>query len=189
MSEESRPRVTGYFVEPDEYGAPLLLAIGRAVWGVAALEKTLQLELALILCERAAASSDAQSDSFAKRLSRVEDLTAGQARHELRLLGLPTDLDERIDGAAKRRNQLVHHIVEDPQLVRAIATGEGMDAEVKRVERLALDCGELAVELHDFAVAKLEGILEDPRERAQVEAAQAAADLDWPISPPDYPEA
>jgi hypothetical protein len=47
-----RPRVTGWFVEPDERAVPLLLAIGNVVWAAAGLEKSLLLELTRLRGER-----------------------------------------------------------------------------------------------------------------------------------------
>ena len=183
---------------------PLLLAIGGAVVAVAGLEKALQLELVRIYFERAVAAADAPPGELAKEIARVERLTAGEARHELRKLGLPADLDRRIDDVVTRRNQLVHRILEDPELVRAVASGEGIDAAVQRIEQLALDCGELAVELHRFAGGKLEARLgrsqqellvlvqsldpatiTDPRDRRQLEAIIAMGAVDFSSPPSD----
>jgi hypothetical protein len=149
-----RPRVAGYFAEPDEKAAPLLHAIGRAVWAIGALEKALLLEYARLQAESAGLGPE-----IARELSRLERLSAGALREELQKFNLPGDLDERIDSAIQRRNRLIHHHFEDPELVRAVATGEGLADVVERVDRLALDCGELAVELYSVAAPRLEEVL------------------------------
>jgi hypothetical protein len=203
VSDEPRPRTTGYFVEPDERSTPLLIALGHLVWGAAGLEKTLQLELARLHFERAVSAENPESYGLEKELAGLERLTGGQVRIKLSAFGLPADLDARISDAIDRRNALVHRPMEDVELVRAITSGEGMDVVVERVQRLALDCGELAVELELFARGKLEAMLgksgaevleivqsldpsqiEDPRSRVQVEAVQAAGDLELPPAAP-----
>lgn len=190
MSGE-RPRVTAGLDEPDEGAARLFLAVGRAVLAVAGLEQNLRFEIARLLIERNSAASVAQSAELDKELARIGELTGGQLLRELRRLDLPADLDERLGDAIDRRNEIVHHLIEDPEVIRAMA-GDGMDAVVKRIERLALDCAELAVELCIFAAPKLEARLgksqaelfeilktrdpktiEDPREKRQLEAIQA----------------
>jgi hypothetical protein len=195
---EPRPRVTGWFEEPDEAAAPLLRAMGRLVWGAAALEKALMLELARLRAEREARLPAEQE------LSRLEHLPARPLLNELRKLDLPGDLDQRISDAIDRRNQLVHHPTEDPEMVRAIVHGEGVDAVLKRVEQLAIDCGELAVELQIVAAARLEAMLgmsqaqmlevlrsvdlaaiEDPAMRRQLEAVRALGAVELPLLPPD----
>lgn len=198
MSEEHpRVRASGRFVEADEGSTPLLIALGHLVLGAAALEKSLHLELSRVHVERARSAEDPESYGLEEELAAVERSTSSQARKALRELGLPSDLDARILDAVRRRNALLHRLMEDAELVKAVATGEGMDAVVERVNRLALDCGELAVELEEFARGKLEAVLgkseaelfevvkardpgtiEDPRERRQVEAIQALGDLE-----------
>jgi hypothetical protein len=195
--DDPRPRVTGFFVEPDEAGTPLAIAIGRAVVAAAALEKTLQLELARLLYIEHAGSGTEPDSTLAHDLSRLDNFTAGRLLKELRRLGLPTDLDKRIGDAVRRRNDVVHRTFEDPELARA-TTGRGnVDLVVDRIERLALDCGELAVELEMFAIPKLRELtgkshvdlidlvkavdastITDPRERKQLEAVQAFAELE-----------
>jgi hypothetical protein len=85
--------------------------------------------------------------------------------------------------------------VEIPAIASALR-GE-ITGAVEWVERLALDCGELAVEFHLFSVGKLESMtgksprqmidvvhaidpttIEDPRMRRQVEAIRELGDLD-----------
>lgn len=188
---KSRPRVTGYFIEPDEEATPLLVAMGRAVWAAAGLEKGLLLEIARLRAER-----EGLSPEFGDMLSRLENLPAGALHKALRALDLPKDLDVRIADAIDRRNQIVHHPVENPEMMRAVATGEGIDAVVERINELALDCGELAVELQIVASDRLGAMLGSPAEmfemlracdldaikdsrmRKQIEAIRAAGDFD-----------
>lgn len=179
-------------MEPDEEGAPLSVAIGRAVVGAAALEAALTLEAARLLHAEHARSGDDTDSTLPKELSRLDKLPAGELLKRLRKLGLPGELDKRIDDVIRRRNDLVHRPFEDPELARAVAGRGNVNDVVKRIERLALDCGELAVELEIFAIPKLleltgqspEALIElikavdpstisDPRERRQLQAIQA----------------
>jgi class 3 adenylate cyclase len=163
------------------------------VWGAAVLEKTLHLELARVHYERAEASGDPAGYGLDDILVATEQLTGGQARSQLEVLGLPADLNARIRDAIERRNAILHRPLEDADLARAVGTGEGIEAVVERIERLALDCGELGVELERFAGDKLAAMLglsreqmaqmvttldpatiPDERMRAQVEAVQAS---------------
>jgi hypothetical protein len=126
-------------------------------------------------------------------LTETEQLTSGQARSQLEGLGLPENLNARIRSAVARRNALLHRPLEDAELARAIGTGEGLDEVVERIERLAIDCGELGVELERFAgdgltdmlgisreeiaqfVAGLDvSTVKDPQMRAQLEAIKAS---------------
>jgi hypothetical protein len=192
---EQRPRVTGFFVEPDEEGIPLSMAIGRAVVGAAALESALRLEAARLLHLKHAAREDASDSTLLKELAGLDELTAGGLLRKLKELGMPADLKPRIKDAIDRRNDLVHRTFEDPELARAITKKESVEAVVQRIERLALDCGELAVELEMFAIPKalkltgrsLEEVvvlvtaqdprtITDPRERKQLEAVLALAE-------------
>lgn len=198
FGDGARPRARGSFIACDEPSTSLLIALGHLVVGAAGLEKTLQLELARVHYERANTAADPASYGLEKRLTAVERLTGGQARHALRELGLPANLDARIRHAVDRRNALLHRPMEDVQLIKAVTTGVGVEAVADRVNRLALDCGELAVELEAFARRKVEAtsgksraeifemvrgldpqMIEDPHMRQQVEAVQAAGALDW----------
>ena len=132
-----------------------------------------------------------------KAIAITHKLTGGQLLSELRSHDLPSDLADRIGDAIHRRNQLVHHTYEDPRLAKVVGDGEGMKAVVQRVERFALDCAELAVELQLFAVPRLEAMFGtsraemiemvrsiDPstvdgrRDREQLNALQTFADLE-----------
>jgi hypothetical protein len=188
-------RVHGSFVEPDERAAPLLHAIGRVVWAAAALEKVLLMEIVRLRHKRDGVFPPEVE------LAKLELATAGQLLNQLRDLLLPDDLVKRIEAAIEGRNRLIHHPLENPEMVRAIASGEGVAAVLEKIDRLALDCGELAVELHTVAAARLEVMLgtsreellamlnavdletiEDPRLRDQLEAVRAFGDL---YPPPD----
>ena len=184
--------MTGHFIESDGDVEPLLRAIGRAVWGIGGLEKSLLLEYARLAVER-----DGLSPELGEELTRLEGLPSGAVLNEVRKFDLPGDLDGRISDAIARRNRLLHHQFEDPELVRAVVSGEGIDAVVERVNRLALDCGELAVELYVVASPRLEAALgmsrgeivealksidpeavADPVERQQFEAILALGEVD-----------
>lgn len=186
----------GWF-EPDEATVPFFTSVGRAVAGAAALEKALQFELARLLHAEHQRSDDAESASLQKELSKLDRKTAGQLLDELQKLGLPGDLSQRIRTAVDRRNDLVHRFYEDPELARATAGGADLKRVIERVDRLALDCAELAVELEMFAwprVQELTGMslaemvelvisidpsnITDPRERKQLEAVQAFAKIE-----------
>ncbi len=203
--EQRRPRAWGWFEPADETVAPLLVALGRLVWGAAALEKMLHLELARVHYERAEASGDPAGYRLRDILVATEQLTGGQARSQLEVLGLPANLNARIRDAIGRRNALLHRPFEDADLARAVGTGEGIEAVVERIERLALDCGELGVELERFAGDKLAAVLgisrkqmaqmvatldpatiPDEQMRAQIEAVQASG-ID--LSQHPYPRA
>ena len=86
-------------------------------------------------------------------------MTAGGLLDELRALDLSTELHERIRDAIDRRKNLVHRTFEDPEPAKAINGGLSFDAVVERINRLAIDCGELAVELEAYAIPKLEKLL------------------------------
>lgn len=74
----------------------------------------------------------------------------------LRKLDIPADLEARIDEVIRRRNRIVHHMFETPEIVMPVVSGEGLDAAVKQIEQVALDCGSIGVELYAVAGAALE---------------------------------
>ena len=101
-----------------------------------------------------------------------------------------------------RRNELVHNLSGDPEVIMAAADGTGMQAVVTRIEQIALDAGVLAVELHTVAVPKLEEKwgsrdslaekikaidpeqVKDPRARRQIGAVRALGDSDLDLRDP-----
>lgn len=189
---DPRPRVSGTFVEPDEEGSRLFVAIGRAVVGAGALEAALRVEAARLLYTRYATGNPTSGSTLGQELRRLDKLPAGGLFNVLQNLGVPKDLDRRIKDAIDRRNELVHHTFEDPELARAINDAGNIDTVIERIDRLALDCGELAIELQMFSVPKLFELtgrsptevvdlvtdvdpttVTDPRDRKQLEAVQA----------------
>jgi hypothetical protein len=144
-------------------------------------EKTLHLEVARVHYERAQASDDPAGYGLDTVLVATEQLTGGQARSQLETLGLPAELNARIRRAIEQRNAVLHRPLEDADLARAIGTGEGIEKAVKRIERIALDCGELSVELERFAGDRLAAMLGISREQM----AQVVAALD-PATIPDH---
>jgi hypothetical protein len=159
MNNDQRPQGTGYFEEPTENALPLMVALGQLVLAAAVLEKTLHLELVRLHYERAHASGDPEKYGLEQALVATERLTSGQARAELEALGLPEALNARIRSAVKRRNALLHRPLEDLEFARAIGTGEDIDKVVSRIERLAIDCGELGVEIERYAGDRLTGVI------------------------------
>jgi double-stranded uracil-DNA glycosylase len=179
--------------------------LGRAVLGAAALEFNLRLELARLLIAARDDEEVASDERLGKRLAEISTLTAGRLRGQLRDRGLPPDLDRRIDDVVSRRNRVVHHLFEDPRLVRAARDDEAEDEAVAYLEELALDCAGLSLELQAFAIPRIEARLgasgaqlldvvlsadptriEGRAEREQLEAIQSladAADRDELLSP------
>jgi double-stranded uracil-DNA glycosylase len=196
---EVQPSVAAYLAEYDEYGNRFLLALGRAVLGAAALENALRLELAHLLLAAQASGEAIDGKELGEQMTELEILTAGQLLRRLRERGLPQDLERRIDDAVSRRNQLVHHLFEDPRLVRAATQVEAEDEGVAHLQALALDCAGLSLELQTFALLKIEALtgaskeelvshvlsldpagIEGRGERERLEAIQSLGDAaDW----------
>jgi hypothetical protein len=196
LSFDDLPTVTAYFeAGQDERIDPLLRAIGRLVWGANLLETVLLL-LVLHLREERDGQYPA-GDEFA----RLEEASAGRLLGLLRDLHIPADLEGRIDEVIDRRNEVVHRMFEMPEMVAAVAGGEGMDAAVQQIEQVALDCGRVGVELFTVAGATLEAkmgktpaelaellaqvpleAVEDARSRRQLESIRAldGVDLTFP---------
>lgn len=199
-NDQARPSVAAYFADLDEAATSLFTALGQVVVAVAALESNLRLELARLLLTSEPRQDAVSDETLGKQKGRLESLTAGQLLAQLRIRGLPEDLERRIDDTISRRNRLVHHLFEDPQLVRAMAGTEESVEAIGKLQQLALDCAALSVELQLFALPKIEASigtpkeelvnsilsldparLEDQTERGQVEAIQALADaVGWP---------
>jgi hypothetical protein len=74
---DPRPRVTGWFLDPEEISVPLLVAIGRFVFTAAGLETALQLELLRLLWAQLGAATDDPSVAFAAATSGLGRLPAG----------------------------------------------------------------------------------------------------------------
>jgi hypothetical protein len=192
LSFDDLPNVTGWFEAVQDEGADSLMrAIGRLVLGANLLETVLRLLVAQLREER-----DGQypaEDEFA----RLEEASAGRLLGLLRGLDIPAGLEGRIGEAIGRRNEVVHHMYEMPEMVAAVASGEGMEAVVAQIEQVALDCGTIAVELFTVAgpaleakmgktpaelVELLSGIdleaVEDARSRRQLESIRAMSGVD-----------
>jgi hypothetical protein len=133
---------------------PLIQAIGRAVLAAAALEKVLVIDIISRHAER-----EGLSEHLDAQLSALESRSAGKLLGTLRELGIPGELAGRIDAVILRRNQVVHHFMEDPDVLRAFATGEGLDEVVERTDRLAADCQSIVNELGGPAFAGVEAAL------------------------------
>jgi hypothetical protein len=139
--------------------APLLLSIGRAVLGAAALEKVLLVEIA-----RRHADRDGFTADLDEALSRLERRPAGALLRELERLDLDDGIAARISELIERRNRLVHGFMEDSDVIEAIERGTTASL-VERVDRLAIDCQLLLNELTPTAFGGLERIFGVPLER------------------------
>ena len=69
--------------------------------------------------------------------------TAGRLLNLLKGYGIPADLAERVDDVVKRRNLLVQHPLEDPQILAALTRGEGATEVAAEILVLAEDCDRL----------------------------------------------
>jgi len=190
-----RPEVTASFDnDQDDRLDPVFRAIGRVVLAAGGLEKQMLLELTHVRHGR-----DGQFPTE-RELMKLENMPAGYLLKELRKLDLPEDLCLRIDDAIDRRNELVHHLMEDPDIVRAVAGLDEIDATVSRIDQLALDCAALAVELYIVAGAGVESVIgkspteqltvlgtvdpatiDDPRSRRQLETVRALGEVDFTL--------
>lgn len=198
-SGEARPSVAAYFAELDEPATPFSTALGQVIVAAAALEGNLRLELARLLFAAHAGQEVTGSKTLGEEVAELETMTAGQLLGHLREQGLPKELERRIDDAVSRRNRLVHHLFEDPQLVKAMATTGASDDAIGNLQLLALDCAALSVELQHFALPRIEASMgtskeelldfvlsldptqtQQQAERKQVEAIQALGSAaDW----------
>jgi hypothetical protein len=195
LSFDDLPTVTAWFeVGQDERVDPLLRAIGRLVWGANLLETVLLL-LVLQLREERDGQYPAEEE-----FARLEEASAGKLLGLLRNLHIPADLEGRIDEVIDRRNEVVHHMFEMPEVVAAVVSDEGMDAAVKQIEQVALDCGGIGVALFTLAegalktkmgktpaelVEMLAGIdletVKDARSRRQLESIRALDGMDFTL--------
>lgn len=198
-SDDTRPSVAAYLTELDEPAIPLLTALGQVIVAVAALEGNLRLELARLLFAAQTERKVAEGKTVGEQVAELETLTAGRVLGRLREQGFPEDLERRIDEVISRRNRLVHHLFEDPQLVKAVAGNDASDDAVGKLQQLALDCAALSVELQLFALPKIEASIgasreelldlvlsldpaqiQQPAEREQVEAIHALGSVAEP---------
>lgn len=131
---------------------PLLLSIGRAVLGAAALEKMLMVEIAKRRADREGLVTELAED-----LSLLERRPAGALLRTLERLGIDDDIAERISELIDRRNRLVHGFMEDSRVMAALESGDTTPL-VDRVDRIALDCQSLVDEFAPAAFAGIERI-------------------------------
>ena len=148
---EERPRVSAQFVS-DEPWERLQAAIGRAVISAAALESSLQLEVARQIWEDVGDPEGTQTRRT--KILALGGMTAGQLLRELRALDLPEEVERRIADAIARRNRLVHRMF-DGQDAHDASAERDYDHAVKSVDQLARDCASLAGELHLFAMRRI----------------------------------
>ena len=132
MVEDSQPGPI------DEQAKPIALAIGRAVLGAATLEMLMRVHIAQLRVAQIGMPPE-----LSPELSALERLTAGQLLARLRDLDLPGELAERIAAVIDRRNDLIHHPLEDQQLMVAGFTGVDVDAVAARIDQIALDCQQI----------------------------------------------
>jgi hypothetical protein len=192
LSFDDLPTVTAWFEAGQDEGVDALLrAVGRLVWGANLLETVLRLLVIHLREER-----DGEYPA-GEEFARLEEASAGRLLGLLRGLHIPADLEARIGEVIDRRNEVVHHMFEMPEMVTAIVGGEGMDAVVGQIEQVALDCGSIGVELFTVAGAALEAkvgktpaelaemlaqvpleAVEDVRSRRQLESIRALSGVD-----------
>jgi hypothetical protein len=147
----------------DERFEPLSLALGHLVI-VAGI-----LELALLtdVIARRAARDGARATFEGRLLSELENKSAGVLVGRLRSLGYEPDLAARLDAAIAERNRLVHHLLEEPAMMRAL--GGADPAELcARVEELVGEMYALVAELEPSISAGMEGVFD--RSAAQLHA-------------------
>jgi double-stranded uracil-DNA glycosylase len=198
-ASEPRPSVAAYFAELEEQAIPFLAGLGQVVVAAAALESNLRLELACCIAAAETGQESTGGKALGEQVAKIETLTAGQLLRRLSEKGLPEELERRIDDVISRRNRLIHHLFEDPRLVNSVVQTEAADDAVEQLQRLALDCAALSVELQMFALPKIESLTGVSKEqlldsvlsldaaqipqqakREQLEAIQALGDIgDW----------
>jgi predicted RNase H-like nuclease len=138
----------------DEQLTPLVQAIGRAVLGAAALEKILLVDFLHIYGRKHGLRGELEQE-----LSELERKPAGKLLERLRGLGLENDLAARIESVIHRRNELIHHFMEDPDVLSAFQTGDGVGRLVDRVNALAIDCQQIINEISPHAFSGLQELL------------------------------
>lgn len=190
------PKITAYLIEPDAGSEPLLRAIGQLVTAGAGLEHALLLAIALVESERG-------DGDVTSALKKLEWAHAGRLLGYLRKLDVPQDLVCRIDDVIGRRNEIIHRLYENTEMVRVICSGEGVEQAVMYVEAISCDCTQLTVELAAAVVPGLEkrvritfpamvemvtsldlDSIDDPRARKQLEALRSATEAGMDLTPP-----
>lgn len=122
----------------DEEFALLAQSIGRAVMGAAALEKVLLVDIVNRMAQR-----EEEREGLERELRELERRPGGKLLEKLRQLGLNTEMAARVQAAIARRNRLIHHYMEEPEVMAALMTGTGIDALVRDVDSLAVECQQI----------------------------------------------
>jgi uncharacterized protein YutE (UPF0331/DUF86 family) len=138
----------------DENLAPLAQSIGRAVMGAAALEKVLLVDIVNRMAHR-----EGLREQLELELHELERRSGGKLLEKLKELGLPDDLAARILAAIVRRNRLIHHYMEEPEVMMALMTGAGVEDLVAEVDELAVECQQIINLIAPDALAGLQRAL------------------------------
>jgi hypothetical protein len=139
----------------DERAVPLVLAVGRLALGAAALEKVLLVDIVM----RDFHLAGRWRDELMQELSELQGRSAGKLLGRLRELGISADVAERVDKVIRARNRVVHHLMEDVKVARAMQTGDGMEEVVADIDRIAIDCQQVVNELTLVAFPNMEAAL------------------------------
>lgn len=157
----------------DDHAEPILVALGGVVVAAATLEKVLIADIT-----QRTAGQHGLSEELVAELAQLEMLPAGRLVKQLRALGLAEGLAARIEDVLARRNRLVHHVLEEPEIVLALRTGQGAEKVAANIEQLAADCGEISSTLAAVAFPGLEALLgASPAELAKMAAATDPAHI------------
>lgn len=116
-------------------------AIGQAVLSAAGLEQALLLTILHRRGER-----DGVDEQLARKMLIYATETGGRLANQLKSLGVSAEVQERLHDVLVRRNQLVHHPVEQPTLLSGLA-GRDIAAAISWVESISSDCQTLVDEL------------------------------------------
>lgn len=114
----------------DKLFEPLALALGHLVLSASLLEDALLADLV-----QRRVSRDGAQKVFGERLvTRLDRKPAGVLLDHLRELDYEEGLASEVAAAIDGRNHFVHHLFEDPEFVRVLATRDGIDGLVERIE-------------------------------------------------------
>jgi hypothetical protein len=140
-------------LDPVQEGAvPLTHAIGRAVVSVAVLEKVL---LAAVVTRDLGAQGTPRRH-VSEEASNLRMRSAGALLRHVRGLGIDERLLDRAADVIARRNQVVHHLMEDLPVALALETGHEINDTVVRIDQLSADCQLVIDELALVAFANME---------------------------------
>jgi hypothetical protein len=143
--------------ELEERLAPLFRAAGSVVLHSAVLETLLLTDIV----QRCAHADDSELDLVAL-IEELEGRSMGRLAGRLRMLGIDPALADRLADVVHRRNRVVHHLLKDPSVLRAVFKGEGMDEVVTSVEQVAADCRAVGAEIVSSAFAGMESLFTEP---------------------------